>query len=471
MRDRSRRARRTSADPIARGLSLGMILVMLSVACAQRPWPRPHVVLVIIDTLRADRLGAYGFPLPSSPELDRLAARGVRFDRVISQATWTRASIGSLLTSLPLRTLGIYNERGEVLHDRFTSLAEVLRDHGYTTLGATANPNINSHYGFDQGFDFHLDSDVVMEWMQAGPGQGVRGRDGRWLPRARELFDALLAEIDRRGSGPFYLQVDLMEVHEHHDERSAMVDAAGNHFPSVSDPRARRYVEAIRALSGEIDRFLGALAGRPGWAHTLVAITSDHGETLGDHPQVSEPKWHGHLVYESQARVPLILYAFDGRLPRGLVVKRPVRLLDLMPTLLDAAGAPIPHAAEGVSLLPLLADPSARVGLPEVLVVETRFRSARKLAAYTDAWTYVENLDEHPGTSPRELQRAGEPADGARTDRAAAHPEIVSKLERALRAWERTHPPAPPAYEKVAAPERVRAQLRALGYLDTEARP
>ena len=115
---------------------------------------KPNIVLIIIDTLRADMLGAYGFPLPTSPELDSFSREGVRFSRVVTPNTWTRPSHGALLTSLHPRTLGLYQEKGEILANRFVTLAETLQNDGYFTVGATANPNINSAFNFQQGFDF-----------------------------------------------------------------------------------------------------------------------------------------------------------------------------------------------------------------------------------------------------------------------------------------------------------------------------
>ena len=132
--------------------ALGLPGSSVSVTAAERP----NIVLIIIDTLRADRLGAYGYRSPTSPEIDSLAQNGVRFERVISQSTWTRPSIASLLTSLHPRTLGLSVEEEHALNPRHQTLAEVLKDHGYWTAGATANPNTNATFNFDQGYDYYL---------------------------------------------------------------------------------------------------------------------------------------------------------------------------------------------------------------------------------------------------------------------------------------------------------------------------
>ena len=175
---------------------------------------RPNLVLIIIDTLRADRLGCYGYSGQTSPELDALAADGVRFERVIAPTSWTRPSIGALLTGHHPRTLGLYREKAEILADRFTTLAELLRDNGYTTVGMTANPHINSSYNFDQGFATYLDSHVLFPFMNPGRGrEELQQVTGPLRPRAvrRRPGDGA---GDRRQL-PGYLQINIMEVHEY----------------------------------------------------------------------------------------------------------------------------------------------------------------------------------------------------------------------------------------------------------------
>ena len=306
----------------------------------------PNIVLIIIDTLRADMLGAYGFPLPTSPEIDSYSREGVRFSRVVTPNTWTRPSHGALLTSLHPRTLGLYKEKGEILANRFTTLAETFQEHGYFTVGATANPNITSYFNFHQGFEVYVDTSVVLPFMAPGPDEHVVDVDGYRLPVVAEVFGVILDELRDRTDTPYYVQANLMEVHEAGagcvgGERGAVrVDSAYKDlFPQVRRCQRRKYLQAIRAVSHAVDQFVRRLSSMSGGRETLFVITSDHGETLpGDHPSLGRPKWHGWLVYESQVLVPWIMYSPGDALPRGVVIDRPVRLLDLMPTLLDFAG-------------------------------------------------------------------------------------------------------------------------------------
>jgi arylsulfatase A-like enzyme len=430
-----------------------------AIACGEPP-PQ-HVVLIVLDTLRADRLGCYGFPLATSPEIDRLADRGVRFARTLAQAPWTRPSVGSLVTSLHPRTLGLYLEWGDMLNDRFVTLAEVLQAHGYRTLGATANANLNSVFNFHQGFDHYVDSHVVWNWMKPKPGE-TRARRAA-LPSAPERFGEILAALDdeepEEREKPHYVQVNVMEIHE-----SAKPDVVRREFAGLfAGRRDADYLRAIRQLSRDLDAFVRALSARPGWQRVLWVITSDHGEGLFDHPRVPRSEGHGFLLYESQVVVPLILYDTAGHLPAGRVVERPVRLLDLMPTILDHLGIEGPAGMAGRSLLPLLR--GDEVDLPDDFVVETRFRGSRKIGVYARDWKLIENRDGHEHTRLRALHPLGGGENGRSTDVGHRHPEVVERLAARLAAWEHAHPRMSPTHPDRDLSESEVEQLRALGYV------
>lgn len=432
----------------------------LATAASADDAPRPNVVLLIVDTLRADKLHCYGFSENTSPELDGLAEKGVWFANVFAQCSWTRPSVGSMLTSRYPRSLGLYKEQDEILADRFVTLAEVLREHGYRTVGITANPIINGVFNMHQGFDTYIDSNVVMPWMEAGGPEQTTRRKSK-LPSAPAMFETVLSTLSA-GTGPFFVQANLMEVHE--SWRGSKSLTRPEYEKRFKGHKNGDYLEAIRQVSADIGGFLERLAALPGGENTLVVITSDHGQGLADHPHVPFSTAHGRLLYESHLRVPLILHHLGGALPPR-EIERPVRLLDLMPTLLDYLGMPAPADVEGTSLLPLMQAEGATVDLPEGFIAETQYRKNNKLAVYAGEWKYIENRDGSRSLNPRELQRIGATEDGKRTDEIERHPEVAGRLRRYLAEWEARTPAEKPVAPSAVLSADAQAQIDSLGYL------
>lgn len=420
---------------------------------------KPNVVFIIIDTLRADKLGSYGVGLPLSPELDSLAQQGVLYERVISQSSWTRPSIGSMLTSIQPRILGIFKEQWDKLGDQFVTLAETLKENGYYTIGVTANPNINSFFNFNQGFNIYIDSDVVFPWMDKVEGKRAATKTNRPKP-ATDIFRIALEQLEQhKGDLPIYLQINIMDVHAWHRMRPENIDA------DLRDQKDARYLQTVRVASREVGKFVEAVKNLPGLENTLFVITSDHGEGLSDHPAVPKSTKHGNLLYESHVIVPLILYNSVDPDLTGKRISQPVRQLELMPTILDYLGIKPPTGVEGVSTLPAIKDPTVTLELPENFVTETNWRNVDKIAVYTDGWKYIENRDNWPGVNPKELQLQGGLENGVLTDQISNQPEVASHLERGLSSWEKIFPKGHATASKAQPSNKEVEQLRSLGYL------
>jgi arylsulfatase A-like enzyme len=449
---------------------VGLLLLLHVVACGPqgdtpdgvRPQP-PNVVLVIIDTLRADMLSSYGHPDDPSPALSRLAAEGVQFDQVIAQTSWTLPSVGSLLTSQYPRTLGLYVEDGGVVPDSFQTLAEVLAEQGFGTFGITANPNLNARFAFDRGFDTYVDSVVVFgrDKDDVPEGKLFFRDEGVRLHTAREIFTRTMAYVDQADSGrPHYIQLDLMEVHEHLF-RDLLRPEYYDLFPGS---RYAAYLRRVRQVTDDLETFVKSLRRRPGWEDTLFCVLSDHGEGLQDHPGVKPSRGHGSLLYESQVRVPWLMFR-EGWTPAVNRIEQRVRLLDVLPTLLGYLDLQPPPDMQGVSLMPWVAGRDDDLGLPEFVVTETFFRGLRKIGAYGDDWQYFHNRAEgHDGLPVHELQSFGAPPDGVLTDRSAEHPDMVMRMQRYLSDWEARHDEARPVLPTGELPDDVRRQLEAIGY-------
>ena len=320
-------------------------------ACSNRSTePRPNVILISIDTLRRDHLGAYGYDRDVSPNLDRLAGFGVVFEQAITQAPWTLPSHAALLTSLPpsVLDLGDYAEPGRI-SERAVCLAEFLKENGYQTHATTAGGFVSPSFGFNQGFDTY----------------GVDGWDISYTVQAAQSFLE-----NRDPNRPFFLFLHTYDVHSYKpppelermwagDSDSPMIRRQKNRskFLQGWDTRSRiarftaedwRYAANLYdATIYWVDSYLGLLLeslDRSGlFRNSLIVLTSDHGEELGDHGGSG----HGYNLFDENLRVPLFIYHRD--LKPGRVTEQ-VRLIDVAPTIADLLGLRAPPTSEGTSL-------------------------------------------------------------------------------------------------------------------------
>lgn len=395
--------------------------------------PAPNIVMVVIDTLRADKLGVYGHPSPASLPLDTLAKRGIVFEKAISQASWTRSSMASLLTGKYPRRIPLLKEKWDKLPLEEQTLAEVLKEAGYTTVGLTANPQLNKDFHFEQGFTEYVESSVTFGWMKSSPGkQKAHGRvqvktAPEMLERASEIVDVLYD-----GASPLYLQVLLMDVHAHHRIEEDEIEEDLRQYPD------RQYLQAVRNATTPLAKFIESMRVKLG-ENTVFIITSDHGEGLHDHPSVGGSNRHGNLLYQSHIHVPLIF--LGGETLRGRFGGRSqlVELINVFPTITSLAGARTPAEIDGSSLLPLMKDPQ-RAFPNSYAFSETMWRKRVRKQAVTDGeWMYIENQDDWKGTAPRELQKFNAGQDGVTTNKLEVYPEktqglhdILTRMQRSL---------------------------------------
>jgi arylsulfatase A-like enzyme len=427
-----------------------------------KPPKRPNVVLVILDTLRADKCGCYGYRIDTTPGLDRLAASGVIFERVIAQCSWTRPSLGSLLTSQHARDVGLFEERGEALNLKVPTLPEILQLHGYHTYGYTANPNINSTYNFHKGFDFYQDSDVLFPGMQPDGDHPLRGRTAT-LPKANEMFEQVLKMAADAPAEPHYVQINVMEVHEWYMRRT-MIRPEYQQLYLDSGEAYPKYLQSARQVTDDLSLFVDALTQQPGWEDTLFVILADHGEGLDSHPNVPDSKYHGWLLYESHVVVPWILYS-KAWTPARVCVRQPVRLMEVAPTLLDYLELPKPDTMTGRSLMPVIHRDQDSVEMPEYLITETFWNYANKTAVYGSEWKYFLNRSGHKGLPPQELQAKGTIENGSKTNQLLRYPSVGAVMRAHLKNWEAAHPKAMPTAPSKVMSEEERQQLEAIGYL------
>lgn len=358
-RSRKRRAATSAPRPTTRfrrGAALAAVLgLVVAVAwlTSRGQWqsrsaartPR-DLLLVTLDTTRADRLGCYGHARARTPRLDRLAAEGVRFAQATSAAPITLPAHASIFTGLNPPTHGVRNNGNFYLADRFETLATLLRGRGFVTAAFVSTFVLDRRYGLARGFE-HYDDDMQGAQPQILALEAERRGDRTTLALTRWLEG-------RRREERLFVWLHLYDPHEPYRPPPPFRDAFAD------DPYDGEIAFADAALAATLDA-LGRL-GR--LEETMVAVIGDHGESLGEHGEET----HSMFVYESAIRVPLLLWA-PRALPAGRVVDEPVRAIDLAPTLLDLLDAPPLPRAEGRSLRPLIEE--RREGPPPPAYSET----------------------------------------------------------------------------------------------------
>jgi arylsulfatase A-like enzyme len=419
----------------ARALAaLTLAAALLAPSCSSGTGRRTSIVLVVWDTCRGDRVSVNGYPRPTSPRLDALAKEGTTFRRCFTPAPWTPPAHASLFTGLLPRDHGVrQGTGGERVNPGVPLLAETLKGAGYETVCITANGMVSGINGLTDGFETVVR--VLRTDDPRGTGQDARDRVKAWL-------DGRRTSGERR---PFFLFVNLMECHQPYVVETSAVaatrgDAAVNgarraaelvtmkrtsaHLFGGEPVDAATLADLGAAYDGSIlldDRWTGEILDLLGDAGlregTFVAVTSDHGENLGEHGELS----HLMSVYEPVLHVPLVV-RWPGRVEGGRVEDAEVRLQDLYPTILEAARVAVPPRCgkDAASLLEsplrprtLVAEhgpnanalPEARLALPAAPAeVFDRFafvyRAVREPASVPGARKYVQVLRPVEGGRP-----------------------------------------------------------------------
>jgi len=324
---------------------------------AAAPDSRPNVVWLILDTARADAFSCYGNPRKTSPCLDKLAAEGALFERAYSQSSWTRPSHASMFTGLLPSGVGTTTEQG-MLWDERTTVAEVLAEHGYATFACSSNLNVCGLTNLDQGFQrFHVlpwGRGPETPWLLTHALKGLHRTDNgsaamnrvatRWIDEARQA------------GRPFFLFINYFEVHHVYGNtpgfrrwlppgvgasRALRIPQNPEKYAAGAVSASSRDFEVLRALyEGDLtylDERVGELAEhlrRLGTLdNTLLIVTSDHGEELGEHKRIE----HRFGLRDTLLHVPLII-RYPGRFQAGTRRGDIVELTDLFPTILDVVG-------------------------------------------------------------------------------------------------------------------------------------
>ncbi|MFW6031736.1 MAG: sulfatase [Myxococcota bacterium] len=310
----------------------------------------PNVVLITVDTLRADHLGCYGHPRPTSPHIDRMARKGVRYERALSQAPWTLPAMATVHTSL------YPHEHGAILAetriaDRLPTLAEVLGEAGYATYGVVSHTFVNRDHGFAQGFEVFDQSNVLGH--DGVSSEGLTSRSLRFLR----------AHATNRAAEPFFLWVHYFDPHltyVRHRNMGFASDPSGELPERITGGMLRKgrvgpkdlpyvkgvYDEEIAHTDDQIGALMEGIENLDTQGNVLYAFTADHGEYF-----LERGKWaHGRDCYRELTHVPLILGGDIDEDLRGTVVETPVEARSIPTTVMELAGIES-HPFGGTSLL------------------------------------------------------------------------------------------------------------------------
>lgn len=396
----SGRSYATLATLWAIGFLLGCHLALVGCGRHALPPPAPkRVVLITIDTLRADRVGCYGAARAHTPSLDAAAAAGVRFEAAVSPTPLTLPSHTSLMTGLEPPSHGVRHNSIYVLRDEIPTLAEQMRAAGFETAAFVAAAVLSRRFGLSRGFDDYDDA-------FGGRMSGVVGYAER---PAGAVVDATLDWLDG-APDRFFIWVHFYDPHSDHKPPSGFASAFASDL----------YAGEIAYVDAQIGRLLGRIRERWGSEELLLAITSDHGESLGEHGEIT----HSYSIYEATQRVPLILQG--PGLPAGVVVSQLARLIDVAPTLLALSAAPALAAAEGRNLVPLIEgdEQAARSAYMETLATQLDHGWSPLLGIRSGRYKFIR------APHPELYDLVRDPAE--RSNRAEVEPDVASRLDRML---------------------------------------
>jgi len=396
-----------------------------------------NIVLVTLDTTRADRLGCYGFSRIETPTLDALAARGVKFENCIAQTPLTLPSHSSIFTgTLPLFH-GVRDNGGFILPEELTTMAEVFKAGGYSTAAFIGAYVLDSKWGLNQGFEYYYDRFDLSKFEKISLGSVQRP--------ANEVLDEALKWLGEHKAAPFFAWIHLYDPHTPYEPP-----------PPYDEKYARSpYLGEIAFMDAQLAR-LGAFLEENGLKEdSFLVIAGDHGESLGEHKEST----HGFFIYQEALHVPLIFVTPFPAL-QGLSASALVSLVDIMPTVLEIAGLPVPAEVQGESLVPFLFRPAED---PERYAYSETYYP-RFHYGWSELKSFQDKTHKLIIAPQKELYDLTTDADEMR-DLASAEADVLARLDAAAAGFIVKHSQNAHVLDfRKIAPE-TREKLAALGYI------
>jgi len=391
-----------------------------------------NVVLITLDTVRADHLHCYGYEKIKTPVIDSLATHGVLFERAVAQTPLTEPSHASIFTGTNPNVHGVRDTGGFALKPSSTTLATMLRSHGWNTAGFISSTVLKNIFGFGQGFTTYDD-----RLLQTASDVEIVTRP------ANVTVDHAITWLNAQPNKPFFLWVHLYDAHKPYDP----------------PPQFRKqyphdlYDAEIAFEDQQVGRLLNAVYKKSPASNTIVALLSDHGEGLGDHGEYE----HGVFLYDSTVRIAWIM-AGPG-IPAGIHVQQQAREIDLLPTVLNLLGGRASAAVQGTSLVPAFTGKHVPTtySYEETLYPKINMRWSELRGIHTPHWMYIRapkpelyDLDR----DPRELNNV-----------IGSHPKEYRELEAELKKLSRLGDSGKETVAFNNMDQRTMEQLESLGYV------
>jgi arylsulfatase A-like enzyme/Flp pilus assembly protein TadD len=372
----------------------------------------PNVIFITIDTLRADHLRCYGDDQVRTPNIDMLAADGTRFTTVITAAPLTLPSHCSIMTGTYPMFHGVRDNVGYRLDPSFETLAQILKGHGYVTGAFVGSYVLDRSFGLGTGFDFYYD-----HFETKTDTGGIINMAQQLKRRGEEVVNQALSWISRVNGHPYFVWMHFYDVH----------DPYAPPPPFKDEYASRPYDGEIAYVDRQVGRLIAYLKEKRLYGKTLVVLTSDHGESLGEHREIR----HGYFVYDATLLVPLIIKPFQDT-TKARTVTQQVRSIDVAPTILEMLGFSKGHTMQGSSLVDLMLG-KQRTTAPDAYSESFYPRQFGWSALRS---LRVQNLKYIDAPHPELYELAQDP--GELRNRAADRPALVDELKARLRALEQS---------------------------------
>jgi len=406
-------------------------------AADESPTSKQHLnmVLITIDTLRADHLHCYGDQKIQTPNIDGLARDGVLFEKAVTQAPLTQPSHASIFTGTNPNVHHVRDTGGFILRPSSVTLATILERQGWNTAGFVGSEVLKKSFGFNQGFVFYDD-----EMPRSNKTAGYARDASR---PANIVVDHALSWLDTNPKRPFFMWLHFYDPHEPYNPPESFL----RRYPG--DP----YDAAIAFTDQQVGRLLEAVRKKSPADKTLILLLADHGESLGDHGEFN----HGIFLYDSTVRIPWIMVG--PGIPAGVRVQQQAREIDLLPTVLDLLGEKATSAVQGTSLVPAFSGKpvATTYSYEETLYPRINLGWSELRGIHTAHWMYVRaprpelyDLDRDPGEQNNIID---------------AHPKEYRELEKQLKVLSGIGSGQTETIAATQMDSGTMAQLKSLGYV------